>query len=1490
MRNQVAPIALLAALAMLGVASPATADTPDVPWVLNFSGRLATSAGDFTGQMSVTFTLYDHDVIADPTEDAKHVLWVDAADVYVDTGRFHALLGIDPSNAIPQAAVTATELYLGVKVGADPEMAPRLRIVSVPFALKAETAVTLQGLAPAAFATAGHSHLFSGIGGQLADSQLPADVVTLSSLTATLGAFIRTTATFGTTPGAMIKGTYDNLQIAAGAIGAAQIADGSLSAQKLGASGCAAGQALRWGGTAWLCYSPVTSVAAGAGLIGGGASGDLLVSVIFTAPGGDHGSLETVARGDHAHDTRYFTQSQLQVAGTLNAPANPMDWTRLKGVPAGFADGVDDNTTYKAGAGISIAGADNTIAVATGGVTSSMLADGTISNVDVAADASIDGTKVARAVPGPVGGSLGVVKPDGTTIRMDAGGMISVDQGQLGFVVLGPGTGPQAFAPTSSTAAAIHLDQNSTTYTPDFLDFLVHGVPVWRVDNAGVLQDGSIPWARVTGAPQATTTTAGLVSIGDGLAVSGGKASLNARTDTTLVGIGTAASKLGLNLANANTWTASQTFAGGMSCTGCLGNADLGSATTFATVSDGSALNQFGVTNGANALVLAAGTGGALDWDSANHKITFRGTGLLNVSAGVPLIATPAGQSVDLQLGTVPVAKGGTGATDAAGARANLVAARSGANTDITGLRGLNQADAVLVGPWGTNPGETGRIEFLELASHGLNKVGFKGPDAAPADQIWTLPAADGSAGQVLITDGLGTLGWGTRGTGSVTRVATGAGLTGGPITTTGTLSIATGGVTNDLLANSSLTVVAGTGLDGGGSAALGGSVTLSNTGVLSVSAVGPLASTGGQNPAITLDGIVPVENGGTGSAGQNFVDLTTDQWIFGTKVFWDAIVGNITGNAGTVTNGLYTTGSYADPTWLTALAGAKIVGNVAGSAANVTGVVAIANGGTGSVTQSFVDLTTDQTVAGSKTFASVIAGDITGNAGSVTDGLYATGSYADPTWITSLSGGKVTGNIGGNAANVTGTVAIANGGTGSTTKSFVDLTTPQTVGGAKTFSSTITGSITGNAGTVTNGLYNTGGYADPTWITSIAGSKVTGDIGGNAANVTGTVAVANGGTGSTTKSFVDLTTPQTVGGAKTFSSTITGSITGNAGTVTNGLYNTGSYADPTWITSIAGSKVSGDIGGNAATVTNGVYTTGSYSNPAWITGIAGSKVTGNISGNAANVTGTVAIANGGTGSTTQNFVDLTTPQTVGGTKTFSSTITGSINGNAGTVTNGLYTTGSYADPTWLTSLAGTKVTGNIAGNAANVTGTVAIANGGTGSTTQNFVDLSNTQTVGGAKTFSSTVTASEFAFSTAKTGYFLASAAAFFPRVSTVGYASAGTDRYMTGAGAPESMWAAANLPQGAALTAMNCALHDSSTTNNITMDVIDLRSGTVRCGPVSTSTNTGDVSISTACSHTIDNTTNAYAIRMAVTNISTGANCSIYSCWLTYTSTNPR
>jgi hypothetical protein len=49
--------------------------------------------------------------------------------------------------------------------------------------------------------------------------------------------------------------------------------------------------------------------------------------------------------------------------------------------------------------------------------------------------------------------------------------------------------------------------------------------------------------------------------------------------------------------------------------------------------------------------------------------------------------------------------------------------------------------------------------------------------------------------------------------------------------------------------------------------------------------------------------------------------------------------------------------------------------------------------------------------------------------------------------------------------------------------------------------------------------------------------------------------------------------------------------------------------------TGLTGTAASLSIGGNAATVTNGVVTTGSYANPSWITSLDGSKITGTMDG-----------------------------------------------------------------------------------------------------------------------------------------------------------------------------------------------------------------------------------------------------------------------------------
>ena len=62
--------------------------------------------------------------------------------------------------------------------------------------------------------------------------------------------------------------------------------------------------------------------------------------------------------------------------------------------------------------------------------------------------------------------------------------------------------------------------------------------------------------------------------------------------------------------------------------------------------------------------------------------------------------------------------------------------------------------------PHGSSAGNGTELRFQELAANGANYVGFKAPDAIGSNEVWVLPNADGSADQVLKTDGSNALGW----------------------------------------------------------------------------------------------------------------------------------------------------------------------------------------------------------------------------------------------------------------------------------------------------------------------------------------------------------------------------------------------------------------------------------------------------------------------------------------------------------------------------------------------------------------------------------------------------------------------------------------------------------------------------------------------------------------------------------------------------------
>ena len=187
----------------------------------------------------------------------------------------------------------------------------------------------------------------------------------------------------------------------------------------------------------------------------------------------------------------------------------------------------------------------------------------------------------------------------------------------------------------------------------------------------------------------------------------------------------------------------------------------------------------------------------------------------------------------------------------------------------------------------------TGNDQFLIRANGG---VGINTSD--PAGSALNVNGTVTATAFVGDGSGLTNISSGGGGGGTVTSIATGAGLTGGPITTSGTISIPASGVLNSMLANSSVTVAAGTGLSGGGAVSLGGSTTLNNNGVLSVTASLPLASSGGQNPNISLTGTVP-----DAQLSANIPRLNGTNAFTGTNIFSGGIIATNGHNAFVIEN-----------------------------------------------------------------------------------------------------------------------------------------------------------------------------------------------------------------------------------------------------------------------------------------------------------------------------------------------------------------------------------------------------------------------------------------------------------------------------------------------------------------------------------------------------------------------------------------------------------
>jgi hypothetical protein len=149
----------------------------------------------------------------------------------------------------------------------------------------------------------------------------------------------------------------------------------------------------------------------------------------------------------------------------------------------------------------------------------------------------------------------------------------------------------------------------------------------------------------------------------------------------------------------------------------------------------------------------------------------------------------------------------------------------------------------------------------------------------------------------------------------------------------------------------------------------------------------------------------------------------------------------NTTGNAGTVTNGVYTSGSYADPTWITSLASSKLTGTIAGArlpAGSVLQVVSVGYSSNASTTStSYADTGLSATItpsSASNKILVIVSQGVNAVGGAAVGYGYQTSAGVQllrgaTVLITpaSNSGGKYSAAFGTGTAPITGNIVLWN-------------------------------------------------------------------------------------------------------------------------------------------------------------------------------------------------------------------------------------------------------------------------------------------------------------------------------------------------------------------------------------------------------------------------------------------------------------------------------